>query len=154
MTALIRNPKDFWTGLVFIAFGAAFLGIALAYPIGTARRMGPAYFPTILSVILILIGLGAAARGFLTRGTPVTAFALKPMVLIALGTVVFGLLIRDAGLVVSIVLLVLITAYSSMNFSWRTAGLLAAGLSVFCVIVFVKGLGLSIPIVGPLLGGG
>ncbi len=154
MTALIRNPKDFWTGLAFIAFGIAFLAIAMAYPIGTARRMGPAYFPTILSIILILIGLGATARGLLTKGTPITGFAFKPMVLIALGTVGFGLLIRDAGLVVSIVLLVVISAYSSMNFSWRATGLLAAGLSVFCVIIFVKGLGLSIPIIGPLLGGG
>jgi hypothetical protein len=154
MIALIRNPKDFWTGVAFIAFGAAFLAIALTYPMGSARRMGPAYFPTILSVVLILIGLAAVARGVVTRGTPVTGFALKPMVLIALGTVVFGLLIRDAGLVVSIVLLVLISAYSSMHFRWRTAGLLAAGLCVFCVIVFLKGLGLSIPIVGPLLGGG
>ena len=115
--------------------------------------MGPAYFPTILSIVLILIGLAAAARGFLTQGAPITAFALKPMVLITIGTVVFGLLIRDAGLVVSIVLLVLISAYSSMNFSWKSAGLLAVGLTVFCVIVFIKGLGLSIPIIGPLVGG-
>jgi Tripartite tricarboxylate transporter TctB family len=154
MTALIRNPKDFWTGLVFIAFGIGFLAIAMGYPIGSARRMGPAYFPTILSVVLILIGLGAAARGILTRGVPVTAFALKPMMLVTLGTVVFGFLIRDAGLVVSIVLLVMISAYSSAHFNWKTAALLAIGMSIFCVIIFVKGLGLSIPIVGPLLGGG
>jgi hypothetical protein len=154
MTAFIRNPKDFWTGVIFIAFGIAFLAIAQGYPIGTARRMGPAYFPVILSVVLILIGLAAAARGVLTRGGPVTAFALKPAVLITVGTVVFGLLIRDGGLVVSIVLLVLISAYSSMHFNWKSAGLLAAGLSVFSVIIFVKGLGLSIPVIGPLLGGG
>jgi putative tricarboxylic transport membrane protein len=154
MTALIRNQKDFWTGVIFIAFGVAFLAIAQGYPLGTARRMGPAYFPTILSVVLMLIGLAAMVRGFVTRGTPFTAFALKPMVLIALGTVLFGLLIRDAGLVVAIVLLVAISAYSSMHFSWKTAGLLAAALSVFSVLVFVKALGLSIPVIGPLLGGG
>ena len=153
MTAVIRN-KDFWTGVVFIGFGIAFLAIAQGYPFGSARRMGPAYFPTILSVVLILIGLGAAGRSFFGSGAPITAFALKAMALVAVGTVVFGVLIRDAGLVVSIVLLVLISAYSSMHFSWRSAGLLAAGMSLFCVLVFVKALGLSIPIIGPLLGGG
>jgi putative tricarboxylic transport membrane protein len=154
MTGLIRNQKDFWTGVIFIAFGIAFLALAQGYPLGNARRMGPAYFPTILSVVLMLIGLAAMARGFLTKGAPITAFAFKAMLLIALGTVGFGLLIRDAGLIVAIVLLVVVSAYSSMHFSWKSAGMLAAGLSVFSAVVFVKALGLSIPIIGPLLGGG
>lgn len=154
MPAFVRNPKDFWTGLIFIAFGIAFLLVARDYPMGSARRMGPSYFPTILSVLLMLIGLGATVRSFVTRGTPVGSFALKPLVLVTLGTVVFGLLVRDAGLVAAVVLLVMISAFASIHFTWRAAGLLAIGLAVFCVLIFVYGLGLSIPIFGPLLGGG
>ena len=41
----IRNPKDFWAGLVYIAFGVAAILIALKYPVGSAGRMGPGYFP-------------------------------------------------------------------------------------------------------------
>ena len=37
MPSFDRNPKDFLTGLVFIAFGAAFLLIAHHYHLGTAR---------------------------------------------------------------------------------------------------------------------
>jgi hypothetical protein len=154
MPAFIRNPKDFWTGVVFIAFGIAFLLIAQGYPLGSARRMGPAYFPTMLSAVLILVGIAAAVRSFISPGAPITRAALKPMALIALGTIAFGLLVRSAGVVAAIVVLVLISAYASMHFSWRAAGLLGIGLAIFCVAVFAYGLGLSIPIVGPLLGGG
>jgi hypothetical protein len=153
MPAFVRNPKDFWTGVVFVAFGIAFLLIAQGYPLGSARRMGPAYFPTILSVVLILIGIAATVRSFIGRGSAITRFALKPMALIAVGTVAFGILVRDAGVVAAIMALILVSAYASMHFSWRAAGLLGIGLSIFCVAVFVYGLGLSIPVVGPLLGG-
>jgi putative tricarboxylic transport membrane protein len=154
MPAFVRNPKDFWTGLIFIAFGIAFLLIAQGYPLGSARRMGPAYFPTMLSVVLILIGIAATVRSFIGHGTAVGQFALKPMALIAIGTILFGVLVRDAGVVAAVLALVVVTAYSSIHFSWRAASLLGIGLAVFCVGIFVYGLGLSIPIVGPLLGGG
>jgi len=154
MLGFIRNPKDFWTGVVFIAFGIAFLVIAQDYPPGSARRMGPAYFPTILSVVLILIGVAAAVRSFIVQGAPITRFALKPMALIAIGTVAFGFLVRDAGVVAAILALVLVSAYASVHFSLRAASLLGIGLAAFCVAVFIYGLGLSIPMVGPLLGGG
>ena len=97
MPSFVRNPKDLLTGLIFIAFGIGFLLIAQHYPLGSARRMGPAYFPTILSVVLILIGLAAALRACITQGTPISGFALRGMALVAAGTVAFGLLVRDAG---------------------------------------------------------
>jgi Tripartite tricarboxylate transporter TctB family len=153
MPALIRNPKDFWTGLVFIGFGIAFLLIALGYPIGSARRMGPGYFPTILSCVLILIGLAAAIRSFFGQGAPVGSFALKALALVTLGTVLFGFLVRDAGIVASIVVLILISAYASIHFRWRSAVLLAIFMTLFCVSVFIYGLGLSIPVIGPIFGG-
>lgn len=152
MPSSIRNPKDFLTGLIFIAFGIGFLLIARDYPLGSARRMGPAYFPTILSVVLILIGLATTARAFVLQGTPITAFALRGMILVAVGTVIFGLLVRDAGLIAAVLALVLVSAYASVHFTWRAAGLLGAGLAIFCVAIFIYGLGLTIPVVGAWLG--
>lgn len=154
MQAIIRNPKDFWTGAIFIAFGIAFLLIAQGYPLGSARRMGPAYFPTVLSVVLILIGIAAAVRSFTGQGAAIGRFAFKPMALVTIGTIVFGVLVRDAGLVAAVIALVLISAYASVHFTWRAAGLLGVGLAIFCVAIFIYGLGLSIPVVGPILGGG
>jgi hypothetical protein len=66
---------------------------------------------------------------------------------------VFGVLARGAGLVVALPLLVILSARASTHFRWRAALVLAAGLTVFCVAVFLKGLGVPLPVVGPWLGG-
>ena len=68
-------------------------------------------------------------------------------------TVLFGLLVRGAGVVISIVVLVLMSAYASVKFRWGPSIALAVGLTVFCVLVFIKGLGIPLPIFGPWFGG-
>ena len=60
----IKNGKDFWSGLMFIGFGAAFFIIARNYNMGTALRMGPSYFPTVLGGILIVLGAATLGRSF------------------------------------------------------------------------------------------
>src|SRR4051794_1510715 len=63
----IRNGKDFWAGLMFVGFGAAFVIIARDYPMGEALRMGPAYFPTMLGGLLVLLGMATFVRSFFSR---------------------------------------------------------------------------------------
>ncbi len=72
-----RNPKDFWTGLIYIFFGSSAIFIARDYAMGNAFRMGPAYFPTVLSIILILIGATSLIRSFITPGTPIGLLRLR-----------------------------------------------------------------------------
>ena len=53
----IKNPKDFWSGVMFVGVGAFFLIWAVAnYQMGTAVRMGPAYFPVLLGGLLAVLG--------------------------------------------------------------------------------------------------
>ena len=63
----IKNGKDFWAGLMFIGIGAAFFIIAQNYNMGSALRMGPAYFPTVLGCTLIVLGLGTLVRSFFSK---------------------------------------------------------------------------------------
>ena len=150
---MTRNPKDFWTGLLYIFFGASAIFIARDYNMGTALRMGPAFFPTILGVVLAVIGAIAVIRSFLAPGTPIGGFSFKGLVLVTLSVVVYGFLVRGAGLVIALPLLVIISAYASTRFRWRMTLVMAAGLTIFCALVFVKGLGIPLPIIGPWLGG-
>ena len=76
MISPARNPKDFWTGIIYISFGLASVLIARDYGMGTALKMGPAYFPAILSGLLVAIGVIAVIRSFLVPGEPVGAFAM------------------------------------------------------------------------------
>lgn len=152
MPSFIRHPKDFWIGALFLFFGLVAVIVARDYPMGTAGRMGPAYFPTVLGSLLILIGAVSVIRAFLHDGEPVGKFYVKEIILVLSGVVLFGVLMRGAGLVPAIVVLLLMSAYASQKFRWREALLLSAGLTIFAIVVFVKLLGLPMPAFGPWLG--
>ncbi len=148
----IPNPKDFWTGVIFVAFGAAGVLLARDYPFGTSLKMGPGYFPTVLGLLLAGVGLLIVLRGLFRSGTAVGSFAYRELVLVLLGTVLFGLLLRGAGLIVAVLLLVGVSAHASRKFRWGTTVALGVGMAAFCVLVFVKALGMPIPVLGPWFG--
>ena len=150
---MIRSTKDFWTGLLYIFFGSIAVIVARDYGMGTGVKMGPAYFPTILGGLLAGVGLVSVVRSFITPGTPIGAFAFKGLILVTVSVVLFGFIVRGVGLVVALPLLVVMSASASKRFRWRTALIMAAVLTIFCILVFVEGLGIPLPIVGPWLGG-
>jgi putative tricarboxylic transport membrane protein len=150
---MIRGTQDFASGLVYIFFGSSAVILARDYGMGSALKMGPAYFPTILGGLLILIGSISIARSFLKQGPSIGRFTIKGLAFVIVSTVLFGLTVRGAGLIIALPLLVIISAFASDDFRWRPTLLLAVGLTVFCVLVFLKGLGIPLPILGPWFGG-
>ena len=153
MAIAIRGPKDFWPGVMFCAAGAAAVVFGRESSMGTATKMGPAYFPTVLGGLLALIGAVLVARAFVTRGARIDAFATRPLVLVLAATVLFGLILRGTGLAVAIVTLVVISAAASRLVRWPAAVALAVGLAIFSGVVFIKVLGLPMPLVGRWFGG-
>lgn len=149
---MIRNPKDFWSGVMFLTVGALAVLVARDYPLGSALRMGPAYFPTVLGVLLALVGAVAMVRGVTRTGAALGRFAWRDLSLILSSTVLFGVLIRGAGMIAAVVAIVVVGAYGSTRFRWGYALLLAFGLAAFCTLLFIKALGLPIPMIGPWLG--
>jgi hypothetical protein len=172
------DRKDLGAGGIFLAFGAAALGLARDLPMGTAGRMGPGYFPTVLGGLLALVGAAVMARAVLRglrAGSPALAqdpappapagapppapagreppFAWRPLVLVTAATAAFGILLRGAGLVPATLVLVIGSAWASPKFSLRTAVPLAVGSAIFCALVFVKALGVPLPIFGSWFGG-
>jgi hypothetical protein len=144
----IRNPKDFWTAVIYITVGSIFLFVGRDYPMGSTFKMGPAYFPTVLSGLLIIIGVVSLARSFIQQGTPIGSFTFRGLLQVIAATMLFGLIVRGAGLIVALPALVMISAYASIRFRWIESLALAAGLTLFCILVFLKGLGVPLPIIG------
>lgn len=142
----IKAPKDFWAGLMFIAFGVGFAVVAQNYSMGTATRMGPAFFPTVLGVILALLGLAIASRGLIASGEAVPRFHLRPMIVILVALILFGMLLRPFGLVAACVALICTSVLAAGTMRITTIVLLAVGLTVFSVAVFHYGLGLPFKI--------
>ena len=152
MSSLIKHPKDFYAGLMYAAIGIGAIVVARGYTMGTSVRMGPGYFPTLLGALLIIIGTLSMIRAFLRQGESIATFYWKEIFLVLGSVVLFGLLVRGAGLVPSLILLVLVSAWASEKFQIKSAVLLAILTSVFSALVFVKGLGLPFSIIGPWFG--
>ena len=104
--ALIRHPKDFWAGVLFIAFGGAACVIALDYAMGTAARMGPGYFPRVLGLLLSALGALLVLRSFKLQGAPLSFPTFKPIVIVLSSVLLFGLVVNRTGLVIATLLLV------------------------------------------------
>lgn len=156
----IRNPRDFWAGLIFFALGAAFAIIAIGdpfgifpgYPIGNASRMGPGYFPFVLATILAVLGLIIAFMSLGTRSEPIEKFAVRPLIFILGAVVIFGLLVKTLGIALGIVVLVMVSAYGGHEFKLKEVLITAIILAVSSVLIFVYGLKLPFPIWPEFLG--
>jgi hypothetical protein len=143
----IKSPKDFWAGVMFIVTGLFFLIWAMAfYQMGTAVRMGPAYFPAVLGGLLAALGLIVFLGSFAVDGPPVPELHFRPVIFITIGVVLYGYLMKPLGLVAATAALVYISALGGHEFKWKEVTILFALLIVFSVLVFVKGLTLPFPI--------
>jgi hypothetical protein len=149
----IGDAKEFWSGVMFAVFGLFFIVFARQYDMGTAARMGPAFFPTMLGGLLLLLGIGIALRGILadTQDGKVARFHFKPLLLVLGAVVAFGLLLRPAGLLVALSALVVISSLGSDEFRLRDVLLLTVGLGVLVLAVFIYGLGMTVPVLPAFL---
>lgn len=142
----IRSPKDFWSGLFFVAVASGFILLSQRYHMGDMHRMGPALFPTLVGGLLALLGLIIAFRAFAIDGPPIPQFYARPIIVSLVAMALFGLALAHAGLVAAIAVLVLVGAVASRESRpVETVGL-AALLIGFSVAVFVWLLGLPIPL--------
>jgi len=144
----IRHQKDFWSGIMFLVIGLAFVGFAQSYDMGTAQRMGPGYFPTVLGGLLAILGLiiSIVAQRNDEPGGEIERFHFGPLLIVLGAVALFGVLLRPAGLVAALLVLIGVSAYASHEFRLREIVPLAAFLVVLVLTVFVWGLGLVIPL--------
>lgn len=152
MRLSIRHPKDFWSGLIFLALAIGFGWIAQGYSMGRAIKMGPGYFPIVLAGILALIGMITLVRSFVLEGEGVGQWAWRGGAIVLGAMLLFGLLLRGGGLVVAVLVVVFVGAAASVKFRVPVAAAAAVVLAAFCVAVFVWGLGLPIPVFGRWFG--
>ncbi|MSQ52233.1 MAG: tripartite tricarboxylate transporter TctB family protein [Betaproteobacteria bacterium] len=188
----IKDGKDFWAGIMFMGMGIAFVLFSRNYPMGTAVRMGPAYFPTWLGAMMAALGAVCFIRSFFGKvtsplkiielrskllvtsfilmailffgdemffkGNPliikqvVSAFAIATFLsawgapslfIILMSIAAFGYLLRPMGLLVATMVLVIGSAYGGHEFKWKESTILGVCMSLFVILVFIKGLGLS-----------
>lgn len=152
---VIRDAKDFWSGVMCMGFALAAVVLGRRYPVGTPASMGPGMFPMILGGCLGLLGLTCSIRAMRPGKAVAHLPRIQPRpVLLVLGSVVaYGVTLPKLGLVVASMLLVIISRLAAPGFRWLEVTLFGAILTLGCVLVFVVGLKMPVPIWPLFLGG-
>jgi len=147
----LRNNKDLLAGLLLLAIGGVAVVVARDYPFGSAMRMGPGYFPTVLGGILCAFGAYLAVRGIRAARKPTVDWNVRPVALLAAAIVVFGVVMSRLGLVPALVAMTFVAALAGREFRIKEVALLAVALSAFAVVIFVYVLRLPYPLVAGFL---
>jgi hypothetical protein len=145
-TIRIRSPQDFGAAAVFIVIGMVGLYFARDLAFGSTARMGPGYFPMVLSGLVLLIGIIVGLRALTVDGPPVERVPLRPIVIIVICIVGFGYLIEWLGAAIMSAALVLVAGFARPRIRLRESILLALVMSAFVIGVFVYALGQPLPV--------
>jgi Tripartite tricarboxylate transporter TctB family len=145
-SAALRNT-DLIGGVLTLGLAAGVLAESSQYARGTLLRMGPGYFPTLLGVLLLALGLLLTVRGVARGGEPLLVPGVRPLLCIAAAVSLFAYTLPAFGLAPAILLLVGVSACASPVRRPVTIAVLAIGLTIFAYVVFVQFLSLHVEIV-------
>lgn len=146
MQLKIKSQEDFWAGLMFIGFGVLAIVISRDYPMGSAMRMGPGYFPTGLGAIMVLLGSIITLLSFKVEGGKIKPFAWKPMIVLAIAFCTFAWGIDHIGFIPSLAIMILLSSFAGREFRLKEVLILMVILIVGCWALFIKGLELPFPL--------
>jgi hypothetical protein len=145
---LIRNQRSFAAGALFLIVAVFYFLMSFKYATGTPARMGPGFFPRMVSIILALVAVGILFSAVVPKAKieKLARWDFKGLLWIAGSVALFGLLLPTFGLVIALSVLVVIASLASPEFGWRGALINTVVLVVFCVGVFIYGINLQFPV--------
>jgi len=145
---LIRNQRAFASGVLFLVVSIFYFVMSFNYATGTAARMGPGFFPRMVSVLFGLIAIGVIFSAMSPRAKreDLERWDIKGLLWIAGSVVLFAVLLPTFGLIVALSALIIIASLASPEFTWRGAIVNTIVLNIFCVGVFIYGINLQFPV--------
>jgi|SRR5690554_5637746 len=141
------HNTDFWSGIFLLALGLIGIHGALQLDLGSARNMGPGYYPMLAAAAVTLCGLVMVALAALSdeRARDLWALDWGPLISVSLSGIVFGLLVARAGLIPAIFGSVVVATFADRRLSIVATTLLCLGLGLISYLIFVQVLGLPTP---------
>ncbi|MBP1883883.1 tripartite tricarboxylate transporter TctB family protein [Sinorhizobium mexicanum] len=149
MKSISFDTTNALCGGILTAVGLFFAWQSLGLDLGTAFRMGPGYFPLLLSCVLTLLGVVILVQSARVQGEPMGAIAVRGMLFILPAPIFFGLTVRGLGFAPAIFLTALIACFASHRMKSHWALAISLVLTVFSVAVFSYGLNLPFERFGP-----
>ena len=141
----VKSPQNLGAAVIFTGLALVGLVYGRDLPFGSAAKMGPGFFPTILSLLVLGIGLLNVAMALTIDGPAIERPQWRPLAFVCASMMIFGLAINYIGLALSAALLTFLAAGARPDTRWREIAVLAVVLAIFSVLLFVYGLGQSMP---------
>lgn len=146
------DVKDMVAGLLMVALAAGFAWLVLrpgtGLSLGSARAMGPGYFPLMICIILAALGMIMIVLSFGRESEAIDVAPFRSVALVLLSPVAFGLIVRPFGFVAAVAAMVMIAAWSSYRMTWKWAIWTTLGMVAFSVLLFVYMLAMPVSLWG------
>lgn len=145
---LIRNQRAFASGALFLLVSIFYFVVSLNYASGTPARMGPGFFPKMVSILLGVLALGVMLGAMSPRAHRETLerWDVKGLLWITGSVLLFAVLLPTFGLIVALSALIIVASLASPEFTWRGALINTVVLNIFCIGVFIYGINLQFPV--------
>lgn len=140
-----KDFQDLIGGVLLSATGLFFAIYSQRYGFGTAARMGPGYFPTVLGWVLALLGLLVALPALFRKGPPIKVQVGNFLYVMA-ALLLFAFTLRSLGLIPSTFLATFVASLADRDITWKGRVLVGAGVTAVTVLVFKVGLSMILPL--------
>jgi putative tricarboxylic transport membrane protein len=149
----MKLSKDIISGVLFLLVAGAFGYQSFALSMGMETQMGPGAFPLLLCGVLALLGVGVIVGALREKSRDVERFSLRGPLTIVVATVLFGVLVKPLGFIATLAIVTLIASTAGKTFDPLLSVVLTVAVVAASWLIFIVGLGLPYPLVGPWLGG-
>jgi len=137
----------FIVAAILVAIGLSGFVLGLDYDFGSARRMGPGYFPVVLSGLLVLLalieGISAILKKEQQHETPVD---WRPLIAILVAVAAFAITIAYFGLIPAFLVVIGISSLAQPSYGWKPALILSLVTCVGAWLLFSQLLGMTLPL--------
>ena len=136
----LHHNRDFLAGLLVLVIGGIGFYVALSYPFGSLQRMGPGYFPRILSGILIAFGIITLIRGLKSGVRVRGSWGWLPLLMLTVALLAFGFLMEHVGMIPALVVMFFTAAFAGREFKFLEVLVLTAIMCLAATAIFIWGL--------------
>lgn len=149
------RTDDIFAGLIFLAVSALFATTALrTLEIGTPGLMGPGFFPLLVAGCLAIVGVFVIAGARSSEPeAPRKPISWRAVFFVILAPIAFALTVRTMGLVPALVISITMAVAASRQMTLLRGALIVVGMTIFCVLVFSYGIGLTVELFNPYFWG-
>ncbi len=151
MQGKFTPKRDYYAGALMLLLGVGAAVTGSGYKFGSLARMGPGFMPVVLGVVLALLGLLIAGTAQLSSEAGDKKFLPDHpqwfgWLCIIGGPILFIILGQYGGMIPAVFACVFVCALGDNTATVKSSAILAAGITVFGVVLFHYLLNIPFPL--------